>query len=238
MQHLDQINTGLNLHWQETNGTVFIEQTLATPTSAQQATELAVAVLHRTCAAIAGDHWSPLWVSFRHMAPPSLVLHQEVFGCPIHFNDQSNGIACRADDLQAPNPYADSVMVRYAQQFVDALPASGTPTMALEAYRLIQLTRPNGRATSKRIAQALGMSVRSMQRELDKVGTSFTQILEQVRRERVTDYLANPNHSLMEVSQLLGYSTPNAFGRWFNTQFGMAPRTWRQSAFCTHRRRA
>ena len=48
-----------------------------------------------------------------------------------------------------------------------------------------------------------------------------------VRRELVQRYLENPRHTLVRISQMLGYSSPSAFTRWFGAQFGMAPQRWR-----------
>jgi AraC-like DNA-binding protein len=43
----------------------------------------------------------------------------------------------------------------------------------------------------------------------------------------VQRYLDNPRHSMVAISQMLGYSAPSAFTRWFSAQFGQAPQRWR-----------
>ncbi len=43
----------------------------------------------------------------------------------------------------------------------------------------------------------------------------------------VQRYLDNPRHSMVAISQMLGYSAPSAFTRWFSAQFGEAPQRWR-----------
>jgi AraC-like DNA-binding protein len=71
--------------------------------------------------------------------------------------------------------------------------------------------------------------VRTLQRQLDEADTSFTAMLGEVRRELAQRYVANPRYSLVRVSELLGYSTPSSFTRWFITQFGQAPQDWRKA---------
>ncbi|WP_321940216.1 AraC family transcriptional regulator [Paraburkholderia sp. J8-2] len=68
-----------------------------------------------------------------------------------------------------------------------------------------------------------------MQRELDKAGESFTSLLNEVRCELAMRYVGNPRYSLVEVSELLGYSSPSTFTRWFSAQFGIAPAVWRRA---------
>jgi AraC-like DNA-binding protein len=40
--------------------------------------------------------------------------------------------------------------------------------------------------------------------------------------------MINPRYSLQRVSELLGYSSPSSFTRWFIARFGMPPQQWRQ----------
>ncbi|MNG40322.1 Helix-turn-helix domain protein [compost metagenome] len=40
-------------------------------------------------------------------------------------------------------------------------------------------------------------------------------------------YLENPGYSLGRIADMLGYSMPSSFTRWFIAQFGMPPASWR-----------
>jgi AraC-like DNA-binding protein len=48
-----------------------------------------------------------------------------------------------------------------------------------------------------------------------------------VRRDLVIRYLENPGYSLGRIADMLGYSMPSSFTRWFIAQFGMPPAAWR-----------
>lgn len=76
--------------------------------------------------------------------------------------------------------------------------------------------------------EALGLSARTMQRRLDASGMVFSDLVNEVPTELVQRYLDNPRHSMVAISQMLGYSAPSAFTRWFSGQFGMAPQRWRE----------
>jgi AraC-like DNA-binding protein len=85
-----------------------------------------------------------------------------------------------------------------------------------------------GRATIKQVTQALGCSVRTLQRNLGAAGESFDSLLNEVRKELVPVYLDNKHFGLGHIATLLGYSHHSSFTRWFRQRFGVAPDEWRK----------
>jgi AraC-like DNA-binding protein len=85
---------------------------------------------------------------------------------------------------------------------------------------------PMGRATVEQVAQKLGVNVRTLQRQLEDDGATFSQMINAVRRELAVRYVQSGQHSLGHVAELLGYSTQTSFTRWFKSEFGVAPREW------------
>jgi len=221
------VNDSVALLLEDAGKVVIIRQELVSDVPSRQATELAIGVVFRMCHALLGARWHPLSVNFAHAAPPDLRVHKRIFACPLEFDSEFNGIVCLAADLDAPNPAADPAMARYAQRFIDALPVPGERSIGHEVRSAIYLMLPMGRATCEAVAQGLGLSLRTMQRQLDDAGESFTGILNEVRRELARRYVENPRYSLLRVSELLGYGSPSAFTRWFSAQFGVPPVAWR-----------
>ena len=64
------------------------------------------------------------------------------------------------------------------------------------------------------------MSLRSMQRKLNREGTSFRALLDDTRRQLARQYLGDATMSLAEVAYLLGFSEASSLAR--------AMRRWRQ----------
>ena len=58
---------------------------------------------------------------------------------------------------------------------------------------------------------------------------SFSDLLDETRREIVVRYLDNPAFSLTRVAGLLGYRYPSSFTRWFVAGFGKSPASWRSA---------
>ena len=222
------VNESVAILLEPSGKVVLIRQEVMLDAPSRQATELALGVTYRLCRTLLGPHWHPLSVNFTHAAPPDPQVHRRLFGCPLEFGSEFNGIVCLATDLDAPNPAADPAMARHAQRVVDTLPRVNDKSIGREVRNALQLMLPMGRATSEAVAQGLGVSLRTMQRQLDESGETFTDILNTVRRDLAQRYVANPDYSLLRVSELLGYGSAASFTRWFSAQFGEAPNTWRR----------
>ena len=179
------------------------------------------------CGALLGEQWQPASVSFTHGPPSSQAFHRRFFKCRIEFDGAFNGLVCQAADLDVPNPGADPVLADYARKMIAALPGDRERSIEQEVRKAIYLMLPTGRATCKSVAMGLGMSMRTLQRELDARTLTFKQLINEVRQDLARRYVVNARYNLGEVAAMLGYSTHSAFTRWFGTQFGCSPESWR-----------
>ncbi|WP_256735003.1 AraC family transcriptional regulator [Variovorax sp. dw_954] len=230
-------NESLAMELEEAGGVAILRQEVISTKPSPQAAELAVGVLFRMCSDLIGAQWRPSSVNFTHSAPSDLRLHRRVFACRLEFDSEFNGIVFAAADLAAPNPQADPAVARYARQLIESLSQqsqSHKHPIVPEVRKAIYLMLPTGRATVESVAQALGMSVRSMQRQLDEAGTSFTLLLNAVRSALAPRYLENPKFNLGRISERLGYSKQGSFTRWFTAQFGQLPSNWREREEARH----
>lgn len=223
------VNESLAIYVEEQGKLVILREEILSdpPMQSRQAIELAIGVLFRLCSALLGSHWRPLSVNFTHDAPEEPQVHRRVFGCQLEFGSEFNGIVCLAADLDKPNPVADPAMARHAQRFVESLPAASEQTTLNEVRKAIYLLLPMGRASIEQIALSLGLNVRTLQRRLEEGGVTFSDLINEVRRGLVVRYMENPRYSLSQIADLLGYSVPSSFTRWFSSQFGKTPASWR-----------
>ena len=204
-----------------------IELTIEEAIPARQGIELALGVTSRMCSSLLGAQWRPYSVNFMHAAPPDLRVHRRIFKGRLEFASDFNGIVCSAADLNMPNPLADPAMAGYAKRLVEAVPHDRKQSVVLEVRKAVHLALPAGRATIEQVARVLRMNVRTLQRKLDDAGEPFSEIVNGVRRELVVRYLETPEYSLSRIGEMLGYSAPASFTRWFTAQFGMPPARWR-----------
>jgi len=68
-----------------------------------------------------------------------------------------------------------------------------------------------------------------MQRKLQEHGTSFSQVLDAIRKEMALTYLRQTQNSVLYVSDRLGFSEQSAFQRAFKRWTGMTPRRYRSA---------
>lgn len=80
------------------------------------------------------------------------------------------------------------------------------------------------------VARRVGMSVRSLQRALERAGTSYQAVVDLVRQERGRELLLT-GLSLAEVASRLGYTQAPTFTHAFRRWTGLSPRQYRARAF-------
>ena len=196
-----------------------------------QACELAAGVVMRTCQAVLGIAWKPHSVNFVHPAPQEISKHKNFFGCAINFNNEFHGLVLRTSDLNTPNSSADPELVRYAENVAMPLMDLGDNPILNEVRKSIYLLLPLEQARVERVAEQMHLSPRTLQRQLEQCGTSFSQLQDEVRKTLVQRHLSNSHHTIGQVASLAGYSRQASFTRWFQLNFGMSPRQWRRGNF-------
>jgi AraC-like DNA-binding protein len=225
MQYRHLLNESLAMFIEDAGKTTLIREEIVVEgrQSSRQATELAVGVLLLIFRTLLGPQWHPQAVHFVHDATGDLPVYRRVFRCSPQFNSEFNGLTCSTADLDQPSREADAALARYAQTFIDALPRWGQSSVILEVRKSIYLLLPMGRASVDQIAQGLGMNVRTLQRKIGGNGKTFSELVNEVRRELAQRYLQNTTHSLGRIAEQLGYSNQSSFTRWYIAQFGATP---------------
>ena len=82
--------------------------------------------------------------------------------------------------------------------------------------------------TAYECADALGMSVRHMQRRLRTIDLTFSALLDEVRFDLAKDKLLHSSHTIDEISQALGFSTEQSFIRAFYRWSNISPGEYRR----------
>jgi AraC-like DNA-binding protein len=200
------------------------------PAPTRQALDLALAATLAIVRELLGRQWEPLSVCFAHAAPTSLNTHWEVFGPRLHFRHTFTGLVFSTAELAMPNATADPLLRPYSEQFLQALGSPRAATMSDQVTHLVEMLLPLGRCSTTRIARSLGITQRTLHRHLAAEGTSFSAIVHRTREALAERYLSAERYSLTEVSELLGFTAPSAFSRWFRQQFGRSPSEWRSAA--------
>ncbi len=237
--HIHRHNEALSVSVVESGGLVAIreETVLERQYPVRQAVELGMGTTFRVLGIFLGEGWRPHAVTFRHKAPANRAWHRQLFGSAVYFGQEFNEIVCKAADLEAPNPGADPIMARYAQGLLQGEHSAHT-RMSDRVRRLIVLLLPRKHCRADVVAQHLGVSRRTVSSYLSEEGTSFGQLVDDMRKELLAQYRDDGQRSLSEVALLLGFSELSAFSRWHRQQFGRAARSLRGEPAAHPRERA
>ncbi|TQC41463.1 AraC family transcriptional regulator [Rhodococcus sp. WS4] len=225
-------NESLHTRMSEHGGiaTLRVSLDVGQPGELRQSVDLAVGVLYRLLRDLLGPQWQPLAVSFTHPAPQHASTHTRLFGPIGQFNQGFDGISLYATDLDAPNAMSDPLLRPYTQQFLESIDAAHEATTVNRVRELIEILLPTGRCSMEQVAHSLGVDRRTVHRKLAAEGHTFSSVLDSIRAELAGHMVGNSRRSLTEISDMLSFSSPSNFSRWFNSSFGCSPTAWRASA--------
>jgi AraC-like DNA-binding protein len=229
-------NEALHVLTSEANGVVTIKLwfEFGEPAPTRQSLELAVAALHAILREFLGPDWQPLSVCFSHRRPNNLRTHRRIFGPRLQFDHDFTGLLLYPHDLDAKNAMSDPLLRPYAQQFLKTVGAPRSVSVTNRVRELVEFLLPLGRCSMDQVARTIGVDTRTLHRHLAQDHESFSSIVHATRAALAERYLANDRYSLTEVSQMLGFSAPSAFTRWFRQQFHASPTQWRNAARQPH----
>jgi len=107
-----------------------------------------------------------------------------------------------------------------------ARPVSEDPALARAiVFTEDQLDHP---LTAQDVAQAAGLSERTMQRRFaTELGASWGQVFKQIRMIRAVELLALRQMSIVQIAMACGYSSMSAFNRNFRAYAGVTPTEFR-----------
>jgi len=230
----NRINSNLALHIEDHGDTMFLREHFALdpPMMSRQVNDIALGVLYKVCRTMMGDHWRPQCVCLSYERPPPAerAVYDRLFDCQIHFGTDFDGIVVETRDMDRRNPKADDALARHARQLIGMMIDPGVRSIGEEVEQSIRLLMPAGRASISGVADSLGTNVRTLQRRLDREETSFSELLDRVRLQQVSQHFANRRLRLTDVAHLLGYSTLASFSAWYRNRFNETPTRGRTRA--------
>ncbi len=130
---------------------------------------------------------------------------------------------------------ADPASLRLAQeQCARELDLCSARSPLVERVRRLVLRSDAGVRSFEELAQALRVSPRTLRRRLAEAKVSFSELLDQVRRDRALLLLRSVELSTKEVAERVGYSDVANFMRAFRRWTGRTPAAYRREGSARH----
>ncbi len=166
----------------------------------------------------------PLTVRLPSPLPRSVDPYRTAFGTAVSFESPVAEMSFTKQKMEMPVKAHDAALSGYLDDLAeDKLRALGELKSEIidRVRRGIWSVLQNGKPSLHRTAATIGMSSRTLQRRLGERETSFSAVLEELRRELSVELAVNRGFAVGEAAFLLGYSEPSAYQR--------ALRRWRNS---------
>jgi AraC-like DNA-binding protein len=199
---------------------------------ARQNMEFAVAVCLKGLREITGRNIRPSRAAFAHSRNSRIREFERFFGCPVEFGrPSSDGLS--SDFLEFSNEVlaiplitADPKLVQALRPFCDSAAkerstAQGTLRAAVEGE--LEKLLPHGHAQRHRVANKLALSTRTLARRLASEGTTYEEVVDQLRRSLALQYIKEKSISLSQIAWLLGYEGSASFNHAFRRWTGRSP---------------
>lgn len=208
-----------------------IDQILLERKSINESLDAFWAAVISLCRMSTSESFAPLAL---HLQRPKPVCHQAfaaLFQAPVHFGADRNRMVFRRKDVERLLPTGNKDLAGYndkiMQDYLGQLETSHFPDVV--RCRLVSKLVDGG-IDAEQLAQDLHMSRRTLQRRLAEEQTSYTQLLDEARRELALRYVDDQHMPVKEITYLLGFSEPANFTRAFKRWTGVSPSEYRGAA--------
>ncbi|MCY1413146.1 hypothetical protein D9M71_285720 [compost metagenome] len=159
--------------------------------------------------------------------PSSSAAYHEALGVPLHWGAPCTAIRLDPQlfsrELVPASPMLESTLVGLLEQ----ARASTQATLLEEACDHIARELPAG-ASFQSFCSARHLTERTAARRLLAQGWRYSELVDEYRRYRAIDLLAESGLGLAEITDLLGYGDLQSFSRAFFRWHGCTPGVWRE----------
>ena len=193
-----------------------------------QMVELGLGVSMDAFRLMLGEDFVPLRVTMQHRRLGPVQSYRDMFGCAVEFESEQNSVHLPNRALKQEIRGRDAAALALAENYLAGV--GPDPAVADHVLDLARRLLVVNQARLVVVARAMSLHPRVLQRRLAESGTSFEEILDDVRREMAWQ-LSATGMQISQIARMLGYSEQSSYTRACRRWFGESPRQ-----LCTRRR--
>ena len=179
----------------------------------------------RICRQLTGRRLLPERVRLMHHRPQNKEF-TKFFGDRVEFGAAADDVTFPHNIRQSPvtsaDPYLNRLLVSHCEEAIAHRPRTQGSFRSSVENAIVPLL-PHGKARASEIARQLGVSQRTLARQLSQEGLTFSDLLDSLRSDLAKRYLADRDLAISQIAWLLGYQDVGAFSHAFKRWTGKAP---------------
>ena len=221
-------NEALVVRYREGNGLIISLSYSGVPRhSERHQIEFCMFAVLRICRVLTGQNLVPqhFWISHHRSGTTNSEMARFV-GTAVEFGATADEFALNANARELPlihaDPYLNNLLLKYCEAALTDR-RSNVSQLRTRVENAISSLLPHGRVVVDDVARSLGMSDRTLARKLSDEGLSFTEVLQQLRRDLAVQYLDDPKLHVSKIAWLLGFNEVSAFTHAFKRWTGKTP---------------
>lgn len=150
--------------------------------------------------------------------------------CPVDYEQPLNAVTFSARHLDAELVRSEADLAEFlklAPYYMVIEPQASTMSITHRISEILGNDFRQEMPSFEALTRFLNMSARTLRRRLEKEGTSYQRIKDNVRRDAAISMLSREGLTVSEVAELVGFSDPSAFHRSFKKWTGQSPGSYR-----------
>ncbi|GAA3965281.1 helix-turn-helix transcriptional regulator [Allohahella marinimesophila] len=183
----------------------------------------------KTCRFIQPHPMRILGVEMARPKPLHAEIYLNYFKAPVSWDAGHTVIHFDSIYLNAPSIHANQSLLAENDRQATAYFGLRQPRSITDELRAYLHKSSDCRQISlDSAARHLNMGGRSLQRELHAQGSTYCQLLEDVRKQKAQRMLADSTESVTQIALTLGFRDTGNFCRAFKRWFACSPNAWRR----------
>lgn len=186
------------------------------------------ACLDQLVRALVKEELSLSQASFNYPRPAHAALYEELFHCPLRFNAPRTELVFDSRLLDSPivlaNPAVTPLFERECEAELRRKDQSQSLLLRLRDALCRDIENP---PDMKGMAASLGLSTRTLSRQLQENGSSYQRVLDEIRSDLAKELLRQ-GLGTESVARRVGFNDVTNFRKAFRRWTGLTPSAWRR----------
>jgi AraC-like DNA-binding protein len=161
--------------------------------------------------------------------PDDLGVYEGYISGKLHFEYPYNRISIPEEFCYRPLPMRNPTALKQAegelQKFLESV--NNQHQQLLLSIKELLTSRAGEIPSFEVVAEKFHVSPRTLNRRLGAIGTSYKEIVSEIRKRQATEYLSGTRFSIDEIAYRLGYREPSNFSKAFRRWTGLSPSQYR-----------